>query len=261
MTGFDHLYFDVSAPPNMTAKAVREHGCIVLRHAIDPAPLASCHDAVIHLFENDDTDFGKENIVRHRGWCNGAWFAERHFGDDMAFAKLIARPQLSGHLAAMLDQPALHPLMHIRYRHPEEQSTALPFHQHPNSDAGGELSLKRIRMFNVLIPFTDFDGSCADMEYVARPLAKLLPITGKPETQFASFELDREPILEAFADSLWRPHLATGDICVFRDGTLHRTYVDRTMTRRRTSIDLRIFDAKNPLSVYAQSPRIPLPCN
>ena len=100
----------------------------------------------------------------------------------------------------MLDQPALHPLMHIRYRHPEEQSTALPFHQHPNSDAGGELSLERIRMFNVLIPFTDFDGSCADMEYVARPLAKLLPITGKPETQFASFELDRKPILEAFAE-------------------------------------------------------------
>ena len=109
-----------------------------------------------------------------------------------------------------------------------------------------------------LDPF-DFDGSCADMEFVARPTTTLLPVTDKPETQFASFELDRKPILEAFAEFLWRPLLVAGDICVFRDGTLHRTFVDSTMTRRRTSIDLRVFAPKNPLSVYARSPGIALP--
>lgn len=114
-------------------------------------------------------------------------------------------------------------------------------------------------MLNVLIPFTDFDGTCADMEYVAQVMTKLLPISETPETQFANFELDKRPILEVYADSLWRPHVSVGDVLVFRDGTLHRTFTDPSMTRQRTSIDLRIFDATEPLSVYHGSPGFALP--
>jgi hypothetical protein len=113
-------------------------------------------------------------------------------------------------------------------------------------------------MVNILIPFTAFDGTCADMEYVACPVTRLLPITDKPETQFAGFELDRRPILDEYADFLWRPRLAVGDIIVFRDGTLHRTYSDNTMRRQRTSIDLRMFDLEDTLSAYVGSSAIAL---
>jgi hypothetical protein len=50
---FEHLYHDVSCSPTETSRALQAHGCIVLRDAIDPAPLAQCHDAVINLFERD----------------------------------------------------------------------------------------------------------------------------------------------------------------------------------------------------------------
>lgn len=177
----------------------------------------------------------------------------------MHFATMIARSKLPAHLSAMLAEPAMHPLGHIRYRHHADNSTALPFHQHPHHDAGGELTLERVRMVNVLIPFTAFDGNCADMEYVAKATTTLLPVTESPETQFATFELDKRPILEAYAKNLWRPRVEVGDILVFRDGTLHRTFHEAGMKRQRTSIDLRVFDARDPLSVYHGSPGFRLP--
>ena len=44
--------------------------------------------------------------------------------------------------------------------------------------------------------------------------------------------------------------MKTGDVAIFRDGTLHPTHWDMSMTRERTSIDLRVFDAQDPLTVY-----------
>ena len=122
-----------------------------------------------------------------------------------------------------------------------DTTTSLPFHQHPHHDEGGELRHDRIGLLNVLIPFIEFDGTCPDIELVAHPLTKLLPVTTSPETQFSTFELDEGPILDTFADYRWRPRLAVGDVVIFRDGTLHRTFSKHPMTRQRTRIDMRVF--------------------
>jgi hypothetical protein len=47
---------------------------------------------------------------------------------------------------------------------------------------------------------------------------------------------------------LRRPVLAPGDALVFGGGVLHHTHVAPTMTRDRTSLELRVFPAGEPPS-------------
>lgn len=254
----DSLYFDVGASPQETAAALLRHGCIVIRGAVDPAPLPRLYAHSIRLFKNVECE--PVDIVRERGWCNGGDLGRVAFGDIDAVAKLVARPIFARHLEAMLAQvPALHPLYAVRYRDPAEPATALPYHQHPHHSPPGELSDTRTRLVGVVIPFTEFDGSCSDVELITLPMVTLYPPTDSPETQFASFELDHKMVLGKFGEHRWRPRLALGDVIVFREGTLHRSYVEPTMTKTRASVDLRVFGAVDPITVFRGADGILLP--
>lgn len=256
----DDLYFDLDADVSGTKAAMLNFGCLVLRNAVDADWLTPLYDASRRLFEDDTTEYSPGDVTRHRGACNGRFLTKWAFGDEEIITKLLARPRLADHLRNMLgEQPSLHPLYNVRYRSPSELATALPFHQHPHHAPEGELSLDRTRFVGISIPFVPYDGSRSDLELVPISLDELFPVTDSPETQFASFELDRREVMKRFGDKLWRPRLQLGDVILFRECTLHRSYVTGDMPNARASVDVRIFGATDPITVFRGADGILLP--
>jgi hypothetical protein len=258
---YAELYFDLDAPIAQTKAALHRYGCFVLRGAVDATNHFVFHETTLRLFEEDQTDYGRDIIVRERGWCSGSYLAKLVLGDENGFARLLSRPRLAEHLGNILeDTPALHPLTSVRYRSPKDPGTALPFHQHPHHTTDGELTLNRTRFIGITVPFTRYDGTCSDLELITVPLQELLPPSLKPETQFAAFEIDRGMVLDRFGNHRWRPKLEEGDLIVFRECTLHRSYLDpATMSRPRASVDVRVFNARDPIGVFRGADGITLP--
>jgi hypothetical protein len=254
------LYFDLDADVSDTTAAMLNFGCLVLRNAVDADWLPLLYDASQRLFENDTNEYSPGDVTRHRGACNGRFLAKWAFGDEDIITKLLMRPRLADHLRNMLGEPpCLHPLYNVRYRSPSEPATALPFHQHPHHAPDGELSAERTRLIGISIPFAPYDGSRSDLELVPISLNELFPITQTPETQFGSFELDRHDVMRRFGNKLWRPRLQLGDIILFRECTLHRSYVTSDMPNARASVDVRIFGATDPITVFRGADGILLP--
>lgn len=260
MQEFQHLYFDLKSPLADTKRALLTWGCFVLRNAVDSHVLPQLYETTRRLFEEDLTDYGRDSIVRERGVCNGRFLARVALDDEEGITRLLSQPRLGAHLENILDEPpALHPLYNVRYRNPVEPATALPYHQHPHHAPPGELSLSRTRFIGISIPFVPYDGSRSDLELITIAMDQLFPLTDKPETQFASFELDRRMVLQKFGERRWRPRLGIGDVIVFRECTLHRSYVEESMPNARASVDVRIFGAKDPITVFKGADGILLP--
>jgi hypothetical protein len=260
MQDLQHLYFNLGSSLADTKCALLTSGCFVLRDAIDSRVLPHLYETTRRLFEEDQTDYGRGSIVRERGVCNGRFLARVALDDEEGITKLLSHPRLAAHLENILEEPpALHPLYNVRYRNPTEPATALPYHQHPHHAPPGELSLSRTRFIGISIPFVPYDGSRSDLELITIAMDQLLPIADKPETQFASFELDRGMVLHKFGERRWRPTLGIGDVIVFRECTLHRSYVEETMPNPRASVDVRIFGSKDPITVFKGADGILLP--
>jgi ectoine hydroxylase-related dioxygenase (phytanoyl-CoA dioxygenase family) len=69
-------------------------------------------------------------------------------------------------------------------------------------------------------------------------------IVDNPEVLVAPANLTDEEMHRRFAtESFLRPEMETGDALLFRGEILHRTHVNPSMTRDRTSLELRFFPA------------------
>lgn len=67
-------------------------------------------------------------------------------------------------------------------------------------------------------------------------------VVEKVDSVIPPIELRNEAVQTRFAiDKFWRPILGAGDALLFRGNYLHRTHVAPSMTKDRTSVELRFF--------------------
>jgi hypothetical protein len=85
-------------------------------------------------------------------------------------------------------------------------------------------------MVTCWIPLVDCLGDRPSLEFIKQPLQKLL------HYEFLS---DRKLAKLFDPSDFWVPELKLGDMLIFLNGTLHRTYVMKAMGCDRTSIELR----------------------
>lgn len=59
-------------------------------------------------------------------------------------------------------------------------------------------------------------------------------------------------------DEFWSPEMTLGDVLIFLNGTLHKTYVTETMTQDRMSVELRVMSANKTPQWMNRNVFIPL---
>lgn len=84
------------------------------------------------------------------------------------------------------------------------------------------------------IPLTDCGRDRPGLQFIRRNLDQLLHYD----------YLNEVKLRKRFAsDEFWSPEMTLGDVLIFLNGTLHKTYVTEAMTQDRISIELRVMSA------------------
>jgi hypothetical protein len=121
----------------------------------------------------------------------------------------------------------------IDYRH-------IPYHQDRGTHSNGVDGV-----INCWTPVTPCGGLYPTLEVVPCKNRRLLPVRPRPiipeNEQYDFIHLELEKIKEAFPDAVfWHPDLMPGDILMFSELVVHRTYVEPTMTMERISLEARV---------------------
>jgi len=88
------------------------------------------------------------------------------------------------------------------------------------------------RLVTCWLPLNPCGTDSPGLEFIRHPQDALLHFT----------ELDDANLRRCFApDEFWAPALELGDVLVFLNGTLHRTYLTPAMERDRLSVEYRLF--------------------
>jgi hypothetical protein len=133
----------------------------------------------------------------------------------------------------------------IDYRH-------IPYHQDRGTHSNGVDGV-----INCWTPVTPCGGDYPKLEVVPCQNRRLLPVRPRPiipeNEQYDFIHLELDKIKDAFPDAVfWHPDLMPGDILMFSELVVHRTYVEPTMSKERISIEGRV-TAKTALTMPPQS--------
>lgn len=118
---------------------------------------------------------------------------------------------------------------------------AVPFHQ--DASFLGDYTL----ILNFWIPLVPCGVIAPGLEVISgtHPGSILQRPNGRP-TEYEHIEIPEDRILTQFgSDSFWHPKLNLGDVFVFSNFTIHRTYETDRMTKPRISFELRCADARD----------------
>lgn len=244
--------------PEEAVAAIRDHGCFVLRNAVDPSLLEGLHEQSLRFFELAKTG-GAEAIAtalkvpmghvaghaegaQKRGVIHHSLLSMYLFKDASAlerrFGVVLADRRIYPFLQSVLGRCILHTNnLAVRYRDVGREDLALPFHQDSFYFNEPELYSGPPVMLVVWLPFVACNADTPGLELVPQPLAEIAaaPIRSVPKTQFHHLEADVPDELE-----VWYPEVHRGDAIIFAERTLHRSYGGQ-VKNARTSIDLRLF--------------------
>ena len=127
--------------------------------------------------------------------------------------------------------PGNYPPLHAPHSWHQDGALRFDFHARSGRQPPPEAVLD---MMTCWIPLTECGVSAPGMELVTR----------RPEGLVAPADLTDDRVRARFApQEFWQPVMQTGDALMFRGGVLHRTHVTPTMTKERTSVELRLFPA------------------
>ena len=112
----------------------------------------------------------------------------------------------------------------------QDGALGVPFPNRDSSKNSQFFSANMTQMVICWIPLVECLGDCPSLQLVRKPLERLL-----------HYEYLNDSELEKiFArNDFWVPKLKFGDMLIFLNGTLHRTFVTDKMKNNRTSIELR----------------------
>jgi len=127
----------------------------------------------------------------------------------------------------------------VRYQRPDLQYLSYFFHQdssYHSRDPKDHVGL------TTWMPLTDAGKDAPGLQVYPYKLHELLPIPEgiEPPYLFA----DEAYCSARFGDTLWAPAIPAGDVIVFDNFCVHRTFITATMTRERQSADLRVFPVR-----------------
>ena len=227
---------------NKAKRRFMEVGCAVLRQAINRSEIAGFDEIIKKTFSdlrNENNPNGDQQNL-FRGIMSGDDLSRRIGQNDCWFTERIARSLSTKPLATFFDSIlqgfVMVPQTHIRFKPGESKESAIPYHQHfvDGDDVSSPFLLA------VSIPFTPYDEVHPRMEIVATNTPQKLEVNPSPETRFPELEIPYHLVQSQYKKYLWAPHLEVGDIFVFRETNIHRTFVKDGMSGTRTSVDVRL---------------------
>lgn len=134
--------------------------------------------------------------------------------------------------------------------HSWHQDGALGVTFNPLSDRSNDyISEPLTPLITCWIPLTDCGRNRPGLQLIRRNLDQLLHYDCLNEVK----------LRQRFApDEFWSPEMTLGDVLIFLNGTLHKTYVTEAMTQDRISVELRLMSAKKIPRWMNQNVFIPL---
>jgi hypothetical protein len=159
---------------------------------------------------------------------------EAGYDGVLGILDIIAHSAIRRAVEAFYGEPVVMPLYHalFRYYYPEgrEYQRTNPFHQ----DLAGVDPRAAVTSW---IPLDPCGVVAPGLEIVEAPLDALIPVD--TEGADKDFGVGPDRVLPQYGDRLLHPEYAVGDAALFRNTTLHRTYLTPVMTEPRLSFDCR----------------------
>lgn len=128
--------------------------------------------------------------------------------------------------------------------HSWHQDGALGVRFNPLSDRNNYYTSEPLTpLITCWIPLTDCGRDRPGLQLIRRNLNQLLHYD----------YLNEDQLRQCFApDEFWTPQMTLGDMLIFLNGTLHKTYVTESMTQDRISVELRVMSA-NKIPTWMKS--------
>ena len=122
---------------------------------------------------------------------------------------------------------------YLRRVAPQSADTYIPFHQDSTALANAGL--------NVWIPLIDCGVDAPGLEIMARRTGSILP-TITSAGDYNQMEIDPALVYDSFPEQIrFYPTPKVGDAVLFLGTTVHRSHIAPTMTRERSSVELRFY--------------------
>ncbi len=128
----------------------------------------------------------------------------------------------------------------VRRQLPGVVHARLPFHQDVTN-------YQRAEFLNVWIPFETAGERSAGLELLPVALSEQLAVTNRGDSFHPAVEIEEAEVYDRFGrDALVRPVLDPGDVLIFNQHTVHRTFMPDGADLTRSSIEVRVCDHFNP---------------
>jgi hypothetical protein len=120
----------------------------------------------------------------------------------------------------------------------QDGALGVPFPARESLESNQFFDAQMTEMLICWIPLVDCLGDCPCMQLIKKPLKQLLHFDSLNDNELGKIFEPKD---------FWVPKLNFGDMLIFLNGTLHKTFVTEAMKKNRTSIELRFMNpAKIP---------------
>lgn len=213
------------------AQRLRAQGSVIVSGAVGAPALAAVAASVRRYF---DAQIAAGNPRSRYGGAPFARLIEKGHEDVLRILDAIAGSAIRGGVEAFYGEPVVVPLHHALFRcyYPTvgEYRHVSPFHQ----DLAGIDPRAAVTSW---IPLDPCGVIAPGLEIVETPLDALIPVDDAGADE--GFGISPTRVLPRYGDRLLHPAFAVGDAALFRNTTLHRTYVTPAMTEARCSFECR----------------------
>jgi hypothetical protein len=256
---FSHLDFTWPADPAAIAVALESHGCAVVRGAMSGVELDMARRPVAATYARHDQLKAAKQLPAVMSWTYkfGVLSLQEVFGDGgtiQAFVQNYGRNAAIQAIGAAFFKSPLKvewPRIVFRRQSPTNRNREIPYHQDFYTQTEGVEGV-----LNFWTPFVACGQDAPSVEVVTHVFGDLLPTREQPlipeNESFDKIHITRDQIIAMCGDNkFWHPTLAEGDVLIFSDHVIHRTYITETMTNERQSLEYRIVSERSVLPSYS----------
>lgn len=273
--------FEADASPPAVRRAFEQTTCVLIRGVVSELPFARLDQDLRLMVGAVRASTPHAGTARHlgmtegqyealcaRGAINGFMFSRFLYGDDaklaLELASIVAESRVLPLIEALFDDAVtLHDFLNFRFRDPADPGSALPMHQDGTGmDYGWEGRPPVDRgpwMLSMFTPFVSCGIDRPALELIPLPVTSFYDLAGAPETRFGHLEISDARIDRELPGARWHPPLEPGDVLLFAERTLHRSYLAPGMSSARTSVDLRFLPRSRRAQGFGGAPVIDLP--
>ncbi len=113
---------------------------------------------------------------------------------------------------------------------------ATPFHQ-DISPIGPDVPI------SCWVPLNACGADAPGLKLVAHAMSDRMTPSTRSDSHHPGAEIDEDDVLREFGRYLWHPELGPGDVVVFNNLTIHRSFLTEGMAKPRYSIEFRVLSS------------------